>query len=949
VSTASSPGAAQPRDPTLDWRTIDTPHFTIHYHVPLGVLARRVAVVAERAHGTLSEILGYEADRRTHIVLSDESDGANGSAIAIPFNVIRLFATAPASMSPLNDYDDWLNTLVVHEHTHIVHLDQWSGVASFINLLLGKVYAPNHVQPRWILEGVATWQESERTSGGRMRSTMFDMYLRMDALEDRFFDLDQVSNIADRWPHGNVWYLYGSQFIEYIADHHGREAIATIARAYGDSLLPWGLNRVARRATGRSFVELYEDFRADRRRHYEAQRDAVEAAGRVEGRRLTHHGEIARLPRFTPDGRVAYWRGDGRTRPRVVVLDLERPDAQETWARVSGEPGYSLHPSGRAIYYTRPDNHRDIYFFHDLFRRDLETGRVDRLTNGMRAREPDVSPDGRRVVFTVNEAGTTHLVIAELRDVEGTARRIIESPRFDQVFDPRFSPDGRTIALSRWQRGGYRDVVLVDVDSGRITELTHDRAQDASPIWSPDGRTIYFSSDRTGIANLYAYRLESGLVRQITNVIGGAYQPAISPDGRHLVYVGYTSYGFDLYHLDLREVHDRPAPSYADHRPPPVDDDALWAEPSRDYQPIETLWPRAYMLDLTDDGFGSALGITVQGEDLAGWHRYRLRATAGFARADINTTIEYEYRRSPLTVGANVFRRVTPRRGLFVGDVDEIWIEEAVGGQIRLGYSLPSTFFGQSVGLSWNPRFTRNLEPLLREPLDPNDPPPRLPARGFHSELRLSWAYSDVEQYTYDISPSNGTALGISLSVEDPLIGSQFRSVTLTWYVRQYVPMPWLEHHVLALHYTGGIAGGDPGRRDQFSVGGFQDVSILDGLLQNAILGGAALRGYPAFDRGGTQYHLAQAEYRFPIWRVNRGILTLPVYLNRIHGAVYADVGDAFTGSLDLGTFRVGVGGHLMIDFTLGYLLPFTLRVGYARGLMEGGIDQVYGHLGVPF
>ncbi len=945
---AAGPARAQPRDPELDWRTIDTPSFTIHYHVPLGVLARRVAVVAERAHRTMTEVMGYTGGRRTHIVLSDETDSANGSATAIPYNVIRLFATAPAAMSPLNDYDDWLNMLVTHEHTHIVHLDQWSGIASFINLLLGKVYAPNHVQPRWVLEGIATWQESERTSGGRMRSTMFDMYLRMDALEDRFFDLDQVSNIADRWPHGNVWYLYGSQFIEFIANRHGREAIATIARAYGDSFLPWGVNRAARRATGRSFVELYGDFLADRRAHYEAMRGAVIERGRVEGERITFHGEVARLPRFTPDGRVTYWRSDGRSRTRVMAFDLARPAEQETWARVNGEPGYSLHPDGRTLYFTRTDNHRDIYFFHDLFRRDLRTGGVERLTNGMRAREPDVSPDGRRVVFTTNEAGTTHLVIAELRDVAGTARRLLTSERFDQVLNPRFSPDGRAVAIERWQRGGYRDVELVDVRTGRVTPITHDRAQDSSPVWSPDGSRLYFSSDRTGIANIYAHDVRSGRLFQITNVVAGAYQPAVSPDGRLLVYVGYTSYGFDLYHLDLGEVEARPAPAYIDTRPPPVDDDELWTGPSRDYQPLETLWPRAYMLDLTDDGFGTAIGVSVDGGDLAGWHRWRLRATTGLTRGDVNTDLDYEYRRSPLTIGAHLYRRVAPRRGLYVGGEDRTWIEHAVGGQVRLGYSMPRSFSGQSVGLSWNPRWTENLEPFQGR-LDPNDPPPALPRRGFHSELRVTWGWSNVEQYTYDISPSNGTALNVSLSVEDPVIGSQFSSVSLSWGARQYLTMPWLEHHVLAMAYTGGISGGDPGRRDVFSVGGFPDVTILDGLLSNTILGGNALRGYPAFDRGGTQFHLVQLEYRFLIWRVNRGISTLPIYLNRIHAAVYADAGDAFDGPLSFERFRVGVGGHLLVDFTLGYLLSFTLRVGYARGLMEGGIDQIYGHLGVPF
>jgi hypothetical protein len=944
-----APASAQPRDPTLEWRTLDTPHFTIHYHVPLGVLARRVASVAERAHASLAEILGYEADRRTHVLLTDNTDSANGSATALPFNTIRLFATAPSSMSPLADYDDWLNMLVTHEHAHIVHLDQWSGVASFINLLLGKVYAPNHVQPRWILEGVATWQESERTSGGRLRSTMFDMYLRMDALEDRFFDIDQMSNIADRWPHGNVWYLYGSHFVDYVVRHHGREAIARIAREYGGEVLPWGLNRVARRATGRGWTELYEDFLAERRRHYEAQRDAVIASGRVEGERLTHHGEIARLPRFDAEGRVMYWRNDNRTRPRVMRFSLEDPERQETLARVNGDAGYDLHPSGRALLYTRVDNYRDIYFFHDLFRRDLETGRVDRLTTGMRAREPDVSPDGRRIAFTTNGAGTTHLMIAELRDVEGTARRLLENDRFDQVFNPRFSPDGRTLAIGRWRAGGYRDIQLVDVETGRVTPVTHDRAQDMTPAWSPDGRTLYFTSDRTGIANVYAYELTSGRLRQVTNVVSGAYAPAVSPDGRHLVYVGYTSWGFDLFHLDLSAVELRPAPPYVDRRPPPAaQGDALWAGLSRDYQPLETLYPRSYLLDLTNDGFGAALGITVEGRDLAGWHSYRLRGTTGFVRGNTNVDLSYSYGRLPLRIGARFFRRIAPRGGLSIGGENRQWIEEAIGGQITLGYRLPRSFRSQNVSLAWRGTYIDNAEPVEAN-LDPNDPPPELPELGFRSEVRVGWSYSDVERYGYDISPSNGRALGLSLSVSHPLVGSDFTRVDLTWFVRQYFRMPWLRHHVLAIHYGGGLSGGDRGRRGTFSVGGFPQVSPLDGLVNGLILGGVALRGYPAFDRSGTQYHLLQAEYRFPIWRINRGVLTLPVYLNRLSGTVFTDVGDAFFGALDLGRFRVGVGGELLLDFTLGYVLGFTLRVGYARGLMEGGIDQVYGHIGVPF
>lgn len=948
ISAITPSASAQTRDPSVSWRTIDTPHFQIYYHVPLGVLARRVAVVAERAHATLAPILGYEADRRTYVVLTDGTDGANGSAIALPINTIRLNATAPSAMSPLGDYDDWLNLLVTHEHTHIVHLDQWSGVASFINILLGRVYAPNHVQPRWVLEGVATWQETERTAGGRVRSTMFDMYLRMDALEDRFFRIDQMSNIADRWPHGNVWYLYGSHFITYIANRFGREAIARIVTDYGAEAIPWAINRIARRATGHGFTELYDEFLEERLAHYRAQRDAVIAEGRVEGERLTHHGEVARTPRFVGPRRVAYWREDRRDRARVQVFSLDEPEAQDTWARVSGDPGFSLHPSGNALIYSRLDNHRDIYRFHDLVREDLETDRVDRLTYGMRAREPDVSRDGRRVTFTVNEAGTTHLMIAELRDVEGTARRLLTNARFDQVFNPRFSPDGRTVAFSRWQRGGYRDIQLLDVETGEIIAVTRDRALDTGPCWSADGDTLYFSSDRTGIANIYAFRVRSGRLEQITNVVSGAYQPAVSDDGQEMVYVGYTSYGFDLYRLALSEVDPRPAPAYLDPRPAPVSDDRIWDGPSRDYDPLETLWPRSYLVDLTDNGFGPAIGISVGSTDLVGMHSWSLRAITGLTNGHMNVDASYSLRMSPLGLDMRFFRRVSPRGGFTFNGESAEWVEHAIGGEIGVSYALPRAFRSQRVGATYRGTWGETYEPF-RTDLDPNTPPPEYPQLGFRSELRLSWSYSDQERYGYDISPSNGRALGFTLSVSDPIIGSTLQAIELTWFFRQYIRMPWLQHHVLAFHYSGGIAGGDLQNRGIFGVGGFGEVTPIDGLLNGVILGGVALRGYPAFDRSGNQFHLAQLEYRFPVFRINAGPWTLPIYLNRIHASLFADVGDAFFGQFDIETFRVGVGGSLMLDFTLGYLLSFTLRVGYARGLMEGGTDQFFGHIGVPF
>ncbi|MEM9695915.1 MAG: hypothetical protein AAGA56_25450, partial [Myxococcota bacterium] len=137
-------------DPNLDYWTIETQHFRIHYERRLEPTAVRLAQLCETIHDRLVGPLGYTPER-TEVALTDTTDSSNGSATAIPYNTVRLFLTSPQDMSNLNDYDDWLLALMTHEYTHIVHVDNISGIASLINTILGKTLAPNQIQPRWIL------------------------------------------------------------------------------------------------------------------------------------------------------------------------------------------------------------------------------------------------------------------------------------------------------------------------------------------------------------------------------------------------------------------------------------------------------------------------------------------------------------------------------------------------------------------------------------------------------------------------------------------------------------------------------------------------------------------------------------------------------------------------------------------------------------------------------
>ncbi|MEM1417229.1 MAG: BamA/TamA family outer membrane protein [Myxococcota bacterium] len=937
---------AQVSDRNLAWRSVESEHFVVHYPEGLAVLARRVAALSERAHARLAPILQHEPSRRVHVVLSDEVDFANGSATALPYPTTRLFATSPDDLSTLGDYDDWLSLLVTHEHTHVLHLDTVGGLPRALNGIFGRVFSPNNVQPRWFIEGLAVHEETEETGGGRLRSTLFEMFMRMATLEDALLGLDQLSTGVDQWPRGNAWYLYGSRFVDFVAHRHGREALTAMSQEYARRLVPYGLNRTARRATGESVTELYAQWQAHLRAKHGAVRDRVEAEGRVEGRRLTFRGETARAPRFLDDGTLVHYAADRSEDPQLRLVDVAT-GAHRQLTRAVGIVTPAPARGGRDVWYGALDNTGDVYFQHDLFRFDRATGERTRITEGFRAREPDVSPDGRRVAFTVDGAGTTHLMIARTDDVPGTARLLVRSRRYEQIYTPRFSPDGRRVAFSRWTHGGFRDLAIADVETGALIEVTRDRALDTGPCWSADGRSLYFSSDRSGIANLHRWDEATGAVVRLTNVLAGAYSPDLSPDGRTLAYLGYTSRGWDLWMLPLDQALEVPATPYVDTRPAPIARDMLVA-PSRRYQPGRSMWPRAWTLDLGQDTFGSELGLNVSGEDAVGYYAWNARVATSLITGytDVDASFRFARSRLPLTVRA--FRNVERRGGLRVGGANRPWTETSLGASADVAYPIRRQLYAQSLSAGYTARF---LDPRQRFEgrLDPNDPPPRLPETGWFTSARLGWVWSDVRRHPWDVTPSEGRRLTLRVGVASPAIGSDFESVNASWSWTRFVEAPWAQHHVFALRYGGGISGGDLGRRGLFSVGGFPETSLLTQILEDQTLGGVALRGYRPFVRSGTRFQQAQLEYRFPLGRIQRGLATYPVFLNRAYASVFVDAADAYSERFAPRRVLVGVGGELFLDFTLAYVLPYSLRIGLAHGLREGGETQGYAQLGVPF
>jgi len=958
--------ASAATDPELDYWTLETSHFRVTYPAALEPVARRVAALAEGIHERISPALGYRAKTFTEIAITDDTDSANGSATALPYNTIRLYATAPDDLSALGDHDDWYLSLLTHEYAHIAHTDNISGVPAIVNVVLGKIYAPNQAQPRWLLEGLATMLESEHTSGGRIRSSLWDMYLRADVLDDRIAGLDQFSSNPFRFPGGNLWYIYGSRFLRWITDVYGANTMRAVVADYGSTLVPLGINRSIRRATGKTYEELYEGFKDYIRRLYAEQIRAVEKRGLREGTRLTTHGRTVYYPRFLPaiarEGKaeeLVYFRDDAAERTGLWRLPLDAPAKgarNETLiARTRGSSSAAFTPEGDLVFHSI-STFRNLYDRDDLFRlprgERAPTGSEParrQLTRGQRAQYADVSPDGKSIVFTVNTRGTSYLEIANLAQDGGVERHrdLVPSARFEQAYTPRFSPDGKTVAYSAWTAGGYRDLRLVDVATGAFRELAHDRAMDLNPVWSPDGKTLYFASDRTGIFNIYAYDLGKRSLAQVTNVKTGAVQPAVSADGKTLVYVGYTSYGHDLFTMPLdraRFLDALPAPI---DRPDPPTEPAQVAMKRARYNPLTTFLPRTYTLDYKPGSYSdNAVTVSISTSDIVGLHNLDATLTLDPKAPQPSVAISYAYNRLPFNVGVRYSHSVVPRSGYRLNDRTVPFDETNDAVTSSVSYTLYEDFASHSLGLSFSAAHFSGALPFGRG-VDPYSTVPTDPPSGNINIAHLGYSFSTVEGSIEAAGPARGVTFQIGLDYGGPYVGSTYTARAVSSSIYGYIPMPWPGHHTLALRAAAAVSAGSYPRYGAYTVGGYDlDNNALPSTVISGVFNGAfVLRGYPARAYSGSGYFLQNIEYRAPLLKIDRGISTLPFYLRRIDGSLFCDWGGAFDefNFKKLAFFRSGeliyspqlhtsIGAEIWLGTTLAYVLNTQFRIGYAYG-----------------
>jgi Tol biopolymer transport system component len=924
--TASVRAASFP--PEYRFRSVSGERVVVHFHQGLEVQARTAMALSD-------EILaGYELrygsrPGRVHVVLADAEDGPNGFATPLPYPIVNVRVAAPDGTDAFGNYEDWLRLVLTHELAHIVHLEDAGSAVAGLRKVFGRApwLFPNVLTPAWMIEGLATYEETERTAFGRGRSSDTHMVLRMAALADAFPGLDQAVLALDRWPAGQTPYLFGEGFLRDLEARNGPGTLPRLSRVHSGRIIPFLDDLTAKRVTGAGFGRQWRAWSETQEGLFAEAAARLEAAGITRSQPLTARGIRQVGPRFSPDGAwIAY---TSRELTRYGAIRLMRADGSEDrrLRERNGGDGLAWTPDGRTLVYDEPEVYRNFAVRSDLRALDVESGRRRNLTNGLRARDPDVAPDGRRVVFVRRFEARSELWLLDL-ETRALAPLVGATP--GTVWSgPRWSPRGDALVAARWQEGGWLDLVLIDAATGTTTPLQRDRARDVEAQWLPDAEHVLFRSDRDGISNLYVMRLADGAVRRVTRVLGGAFAPSVSPDGTRVVFVDYSATGYDLHGLDLRLDALPTAEPFVDTFPAPRPSASGTEAEVWPYRPLAALAPRfwsPYFFTSSDEW---RLGVATGGSDPLFRHAWGLGADWGTETHRGAVSGFYQYDRWWPT---------------FLVTGEDRTERESGGPVVRsrtlnLRATVPLTThfrWRQLLSLTWR-RERETLENA--EDVELNGPD-TLDLGG----LELAWTLSNAQRYPYSVSPIDGGRLRVAYMREDPALGSDLELGKLTGDARAYLRLSG-GGQVLALRAGAGTTFGAPDFERSFAVGGFPDGSLFDLVGTNPAL----LRGYPKNAFVGRRYLTANAEYRFPLRHPQRGLGTVPAFLRHLHGSLFVDAAHAWSGELRGADVKTSAGAALGADTVLFQGLPFTFSLGIAHGFDERGETQVYFRTGLSF
>ncbi len=469
----------------FDWKFIQTRHFDIYYYEDAYSTAKFAADVMEDAYVEISRELEYKLQRRVPVFVYNSQNDFQQTNITpelLPEGVGGFTeAFKNRIVIPFTGSYEEFRHVLHHELTHAVVYDILFG-NSFASLL-----SRNRLfdLPLWYAEGYA---EFSSRHGWDYWS---DMFIRDATINNYMAPPDYLG--------GFLAYKQGQAMIKYIVDKYGEAKLGEILQKGKVQL---SLSRAMKSAIGVDEKEFYEEFSKEMKRRYWPEISERKEAPEI-GKQLTHARKdgsyFNERPAYSPEGDKVAIFSDRHDYDEIILLSAT---TGEELARV-----------------VKAQRSGDLESLHSYF-------------SGM-----SFSADGKQIAFVAKTKGKDAIYLADVRRKKIVKRIMLD---FHNVLSPNFAPDGDHIVFSALAQD-KRDLYLYSVSGNNFKKLTNDRYDDVEPSWTPDSKSIIFSSDRP-----------SPTTSKITNLGQAATDSAIQTPG------GFSYGVYNIFKLDVATTEVTP-------------------------------------------------------------------------------------------------------------------------------------------------------------------------------------------------------------------------------------------------------------------------------------------------------------------------------------------------------------------------------------------------------
>ncbi|MBN2414052.1 PD40 domain-containing protein [candidate division KSB1 bacterium] len=950
-------GKNKVQDKNFEWQYLQSEHFDIYFTKGGKNVATFTAQVAEDSYRQLRKDFRYDlVDRIKIIVYNSHNDfGQTNVDLNPPEESVGGFTEFFKNRVVIPYEGEWekFRHVIHHELTHAVMLQMIYG-AGAQSIITGMT---QFQIPLWFIEGLAEYE----SRGWDIES---DMFMRDATVSGYLPPIDYL--------YAFLAYKGGQSVLEYIADRYGDEKIGELL---GKIKISKSLNRGLKQSIGIDTEELTKRWQLYLKRKYwpdiENRKEPKEIA-----KALTEHIKDKNFINTSPSisnrgDKIVYMSDkddyfdiflastiDNKTIKKLVRGQRAGNLEELHWLR---GPAFAWSPDDRRIVFSAKAGAEDALHIVNVKSSDIENTlklKFDGIYN------PAWSPQGDDIAFTGIRDGQTDIYVYNLKNKN---LRKLTNDIFSNV-EPSWSPDGKKIVFAS-DRENYLDVVPegltpfiinykhfniyeINSDGTGIRKLVDSGFQERTPIYSPDGKYIAFSSDRSGVSNIYMKDLENGEEWPITNVLTGAFIPSWGRRAERMAFTSFYNAGYDIFILKdptgikRDEVQVQETRFVQELKQKIEEQDSLKntlfakADSELKSDSNETKKYRNFIFDEsfaegnieTDDmeesvfldsteyakdgefkvydyeikfspdlvygsvGYNQFFGTqgytNITFSDVLGDHRFNIAANlfGDFRNADYAFT--YLYLPNKLDIGGSVFHNAYFFWSNYTG-----WVRDRNYG-LSLFLSNPFDRYRRiSYGIS--------IRGISREYMDlPDDLTDLLIDAGIFSPRNRFFVLNNLT-YTKDTTvwgytgPTNGSrwAVGITYSPQIGKSGIDFTTVRGDW--RQYYRV--FKDYSFALRGTAGFSAGI--HPQKFFLGGLPNwinYEYKGGIRVNRIEDiyfasfEMPLRGADYYELVGNRFLMTNIEFRFPLIRQLLMGFPLPLYFSNVGGSIFTDIGFAW-------------------------------------------------------